>query len=284
MRTFKHISAVLLACAAVVGLCLSVGSCRQDLLVDTSEFTLYYPGITDVASKTIIYVDPSSHGQKASDFRITRVTLEGYTYKMTDEFAMDSQSGRFSITGGEAVPAGTYRISVSCVSGGKTFEFPDAIEVNIMEPAPDGIYAEPELVSVDLSLVRTEGNDLTAYTSQIGTKGNHISISDYIISAVYRDGTRVPDVEADKLFSVSGTGKVSILCSSSFKPGRYTIDFQLLTSEIGMDDKEGLAKDIVTFDVTSEPKLFEYKPAAEEIEVNQSDADFLAEPQLVGSQ
>ncbi len=284
MRTFKHISAVLLACAAVVGLCLSVGSCRQDLLVDTSEFTLYYPGITDVASKTIIYVDPSSHGQKASDFRITRVTLEGYTYKMTDEFAMDSQSGRFSITGGEAVPAGTYRISVSCVSGGKTFEFPDAIEVNIMEPAPDGIYAEPELVSVDLSLVRTEGNDLTAYTSQIGTKGNHISISDYIISAVYRDGTRVPDVEADKLFSVSGTGKVSILCSSSFKPGRYTIDFQLLTSEIGMDDKEGLAKGIVTFDVTSEPKLFEYNPAAEEIEVNQSDADFLAEPQLVGSQ
>lgn len=284
MRNLKHISAILLSCVAVVGLSLSVSSCRPDGLVDNSEFTLYYPGITDVATKTIIYVDPSSHGQKASDFRITRITLDGYTYKMTDEFAIDSQSGRFSITGGEAVPVGTYKVSVSCVSGGKTFEFPDVIEVNIMKPAPEGVYATPELVSVDLSLVRTEGNDLTEYISQIGTKGNHISISDYIISAVYRDGMRVPDMDVDKLFSVSGTGKVSILCYSNFRPGRYTIDFQLLTSEIGMNDKEGLAKGIVTFDVTSEPKLLEYQPDAEEMEVSQTAADFLAEPQLVGSQ
>ncbi|MGN1212035.1 MAG: surface glycan-binding family protein, partial [Candidatus Cryptobacteroides sp.] len=198
-RTMPAIFAVL-AC-----LCLSVTSCTPEGLVDTSEFTLYYPGITDIGPSTNFTVSPTWHGEPPSDFAIYEVTLDGQNYQ-TDCFTIDGATGEFSISGSDNLPVGKYAISISCMSAGKTFQFANAITVNMLKKVPDGIYLDPSELKVKLDDI-ISGNSLP--TAKICTEGGHISIKGYKIASVRREGALVSGW--DKWFKVSTDGVFSFI-------------------------------------------------------------------------
>ena len=121
---------------AVAGLCAGVSSCEPEGITDTSEFTLYYPGITDIGPSTNFTVSPTWHGDTPSGFSIYRITYEG---KKTDSecFSVDPDTGEVALSGTEGLAVGRYAICISCISAGKEYRFDDAVTVNMMKPVPD---------------------------------------------------------------------------------------------------------------------------------------------------
>ncbi len=260
MRLFE-IRAFLLTALSAVCMCLSLSSCTQEGIVDTSEFTLYYPGITDIGPSTNFTVAPSWHGKAPSDFSIYNITLDGEAFE-TGCFVIDSPTGELSLAGTDNLPVGRYGISISCVSAGKTFKFENAVTVNMMKKVPDGISMDPSEITVSLDNILS-GEELPS--AQIITEGEHISIKGYRIASVRKDGVLLNDWSS--LFSISSNGKVSIASGyQDFLPGRYVFDFKLTTYIVGEDSEEGIYQDALVVNVTSGPLALSYSPAQGKVE------------------
>lgn len=247
-----------------LALCLSAVSCDKNELTDGDKFALYYPGITDIGPSTNMDLTPTYHGAKASDFKIYKVTLDGADYQ-TESFLVDNQSGQVQLRNTDALPLGKYLISISCISGGKLYEFPDIISVNMMRPVPEGITVEPASIRVSLAEVTDMNSEAELPTAQITTDGDHITIENYYISKVMCDGKVVE--EWDGLFKVDTQGKVSVLKNQSFSAGIYTLDFKLTTMVVGKDSEDGIFENALTVDVTSPPVSLVYTPAVGKVEV-----------------
>ena len=264
-------NAVLAAVAA-----LAAASCTATL-TDTGAFTLYYPGITDIGPSTSMDLSPSWHGGTPTDFEIYRIILEGQS--VTPEcFSVDASTGVFQIRNSASLPVGKYTVGIACNANGGRCEFPEAISVNMMKPVPDGITATPAKLTVSLSDV-TSSSDAELPSAQISTEGEHISIKNYLIASVRRDGKAVQDWEG--FFSIDKNGKFSILRNGSFKSGVYVFDFKLTTMVVGADSEEGIFTDALTVEVTSPPVALVYTPA--EIKVEQNNAYTSAAPAFTGS-
>lgn len=266
--------------AIVLGgaICLSAVSCDKNELTDGDKFAIYYPGITDIGPSTNMDLDPTYHGAKGSDFKIYKITLDGAAYQ-TESFLVDSQTGQVQLRNTDNLPVGKYSLSLSCVSGGKTYEFPDIIQVNMMRPIPEGIIVEPAKIELTLAQV-TDLNSLEELpTAQISTEGEHITIQNYYISAVRRDGAVVEDWSG--IFEVNSSGKVTILKNQNFAAGVYTLDFKLTTMVVGNDSEEGIFTDALTVDVVSPPVSLEYVPAVAKVEAGSAYSSTV--PSFVGS-
>ena len=224
-------------------------SCRKETGIDTS-FALYYNGISEICPGTSINVTPTWHGSVPTDFAITRIKHNGEAYQ-TDCFAVDGTSGTFSIRSSESLPFGKYVVGISCKSEGTLYEYPDAVEINIMKPVPEGIIISPANISVPLGDVLEGKEELP--TAKIGTDGsNHVQIKQYILSNIYLNGKEKP--EAKDWFQVSRSGEFSIVSPSpDMVPGVYTFDFRLTTYAVGQDAEEGLFRKALRLDVTSAP-------------------------------
>ena len=255
-------------CLKALTLCLAISlsavSCDKNELTDGDKFALYYPGITDIGPSTNMDLNPTYHGAKASDFKIYRVTLDGVDYQ-TESFIIDAESGQLQLRNTEGLPVGKYAISISCVSSGQVYKFPDIVSVNMMQPVPEGITVEPSSIRVALADLIDVNSETELPSAQITTDGDHISIENYYISKVMCDG-KVVDAW-DGLFKVNDEGKVSILRNSSFPAGVYTLDFKLTTMVVGKDSEEGIFENALTVDVTSPPVSLTYTPAVGKVEV-----------------
>lgn len=250
---------VLTAIAAV--LCLSVSSCEQEGIVDTSEFALYYPGITDIGPSTNFTVAPAYHGAAPSGFSIYNVTLDGETFE-TECFVIDNATGELSLVGTDNLPVGKYGISISCVSAGKTFRFDNAVTVNMMKTVPDGISMEPSEITVSLDNILA-GEELPS--SHVVTDGGHISVKSYRIASVRKDGVLLHSWT--DLFRISASGAVSIVSGNQdFLPGKYVFDFKLTTYVVGEDSEEGIYQNALTVNVTSGPLALTYSPSQGKVE------------------
>lgn len=250
-----------------LALCLSAVSCDKNELTDGDKFALYYPGITDIGPSTNMDLTPTYHGAKASDFKIYRVTFDGADYP-TESFLIDSQSGQVQLRNTADLPIGKYAISISCVSGGEVYEFPDIISVNMMRPVPEGITVDPASIKISLTDVTDMNKTDELPTAQINTEGEHITIENYFISNVMRDGKIV--ASWDNLFKVDNTGKVSVLKNPDFPAGVYTLDFRLTTMVVGKDSEDGVFENALTVDVTSPPVSLVYTPAVGKVEVGRA--------------
>jgi hypothetical protein len=261
-----------------VAMCLSAVSCEKNELTDGDKFALYYPGITDIGPSTNMDLNPTYHGAKASDFKIYQVTLDGTVYQ-TESFLIDEKSGQVQLRNTDALPVGKYAISISCVSGGQLYKFPDLITVNMMRPVPGGIVVEPAMIQIALAQV-TDMNSLEELpTAQITTEGEHISIENYYISKVTCDGAVVEDWTG--LFEVNSQGKVSVLKNQNFPAGVYVLDFKLTTMVVGKDSEEGVFVNALTVDVTSPPVSLAYTPAVGKVEAGKAYSSTV--PAFVGS-
>ena len=252
------------AISLCVAICLSAVSCDTNELTDGDKFSLFYPGITDIGPSTNIDLTPTYHGEKGSDFKIYRVTLDGADYQ-TESFLINSENGQVQLRNTAALPIGKYTLSISCVSSGVLYEFPDLISVNMMCPVPEGIVVTPSEIELSLAQV-TDMNSLEELPAiQIQTQGEHITIDNYYISKVMRDGVLVEDWS--DLFAVSSSGKVSILKNQNFPAGKYVLDFKLTTLVVGKDSEEGIFENALTVDVVAPPISLSYTPVVGKMEV-----------------
>lgn len=199
---------------------------------------------------------------------------------MTAEcFSIDPTTGVFSIRKSDNLPVGKYRIGIACKVGGERHEFAEAITVNMMPAIPEGIKVSPDKITILLSQVTNTGSDEELPTAQITTEGEHISIRNYLISGVRRDGKALANW--DGLFSVDKSGKFSILKNNKFNAGVYVIDFKLTTMVFGADSEEGLFSDALTVEVASAPTSLVYNPSAAKVEAGESYTSPV--PEFIGS-
>lgn len=270
----RKATAALVALTAII---VSVSSCKAEL-TDTGAFALHYPGITDIGPSTNMDITPTWHGGTPESFEIFRIKREGEA--VTAEcFSVDPTSGVFSIRKSDNLPVGKYRIGIACKVGGVRHEFAEAITVNMMPAIPEGIKVSPDKITILLSQVTNTGSDEELPTAQITTDGEHISIRNYLISGVRRDGKALENW--DGLFSVDKNGKFSILKNNKFNAGVYVIDFKLTTMVFGADSEEGLFSDALTVEVASAPISLVYNPSAAKVEAGESYTSPV--PEFIGS-
>ena len=296
MRTKSNITVWFLSIAAIIGIGLGAVSCQPEGLTDRSEFSLYYPGISDIGPSTSMTVNPTWHGSTPSDFEIYKVTLDGAAFTPEGEvFVINPEKGAVSLQNTESLKAGLYLISVACKSDGKRYEFPDAISINMMNEVPSSIKLVSTLDPFKLTLEDvfagkrkvTEG-DSEKYealpTAQIVTEGDHISIRKFLISKIYRDGMEVKD--ADTFFTLSEDKGVLALDGGNkdFIPGVYQFDFILTTRTVDEKDEKGIftrEQNGFQLEVTSAPMLLTYEPAVTKAMLGKAFTSSV--PALVGS-
>ena len=260
----KHLITKIIMLLSVAGLAFSAVSCEPEGITDTSDFMLYYPGITDIGPSTNFNLSPTYHGEKPSQFAIDKITLDGEAVS-SECFSIDPDSGLFSMSNTDNLETGLYSFTISCVSGGKRYTFEDVITINMMKAVPDGITADPAILTVKLGDIISPSEDTVLPTSQIKTDGTSVSIKSYIMTNVRRNGVVITDYE--KLFEVSSNGVVSIIGNNpDFLPGEYVFDFKLTTYLVNEEAEEGLFSDALTINVTSEPLGITYNPANSEVE------------------
>lgn len=270
----RKATAALVALTAII---VSVSSCKAEL-TDTGAFALHYPGITDIGPSTNMDITPTWHGGTPESFEIFSVKREGEA--VTAEcFSIDPTTGVFSIRKSDNLPVGKYRIGIACKVGGERHEFAEAITVNMMPAIPEGIKVSPDKITILLSQVTNTGSDEELPTAQITTEGEHISIRNYLISGVRRDGKALANW--DGLFSVDKSGKFSILKNNKFNAGVYVIDFKLTTMVFGADSEEGLFSDALTVEVASAPISLVYNPSTAKVEAGESYTSPV--PEFIGS-
>lgn len=244
----RKLTSGLLSILAVALLVLTGTSCSDTETTDSTPFAIYYSGMTDIGPSMNANISaPTYLGGTPSEFTITRVTLEDALVG-SESFVIDAATGGISIRNTEELAVGLYRISVSCVSNGSTYEFPDAVSVNMMRPVPEGITVEPDLLTIDYADVKT--SDAKA---QVKTEGEHVSISKYSIAeGEYKD-----------YFAVSTSGEVTInkKYAGDILPGIYKVSL-ILKTEAG----EGIFPDAVTFNITSKPLGLTYSPSTGKME------------------
>lgn len=270
----RKATAALVALTAII---VSVSSCKAEL-TDTGAFALHYPGITDIGPSTNMDITPTWHGGTPESFEIFSVKREDEA--VTAEcFSIDPTTGVFSIRKSDNLPVGKYRIGIACKVGGERHEFAEAITVNMMPAIPEGIKVSPDKITILLSQVTNTGSDEELPTAQITTEGEHISIRNYLISGVRRDGKALANW--DGLFSVDKSGKFSILKNNKFNAGVYVIDFKLTTMVFGADSEEGLFSDALTVEVASAPISLVYNPSTAKVEAGESYTSPV--PEFIGS-
>lgn len=270
----RKATAALVALTAII---VSVSSCKAEL-TDTGAFALHYPGITDIGPSTNMDITPTWHGGTPESFEIFSIKREGEA--VTAEcFSIDPTTGVFSIRKSDNLPVGKYHIGIACKVGGERHEFAEAITVNMMPAIPEGIKVSPDKITILLSQVTNTGSDEELPTAQIITEGEHISIRNYLISGVRRDGKALANW--DGLFSVDKSGKFSILKNNKFNAGVYVIDFKLTTMVFGADSEEGLFSDALTVEVASAPISLVYNPSTAKVEAGESYTSPV--PEFIGS-
>lgn len=263
----QHISSGFMAILMSVFTAVTFSSCEDTETVDKSGFALHYTSLTDIGpSMTGVIASPSYKGSAPYDFAITRITFgeEGEAYT-GDSFQIDASSGSIEILNTDNLSVGVYRISVSCVSGGTTYSFPDIVEVNFLKPVPDGIVVEPNLLTADYNDILDANSEAEMPTAQVTTDNSaeHITITGYAISNVRR-GDVIYDNTANPLFAISETGEISIVkghdeaTETNLVPGVYTIDLKLNTRAADANSELGIYTDALQVNVISAPRGLSY--------------------------
>ena len=239
---FKKLTSGFLVILTVTSLILTGTSCSDTETTDSTPFAIYYSGMTDIGPSMNAKISaPTYIGATPADFTITKIILENESVN-SESFVIDATTGEIEIKNSDNLAVGLYHLSISCVSNGKTYNFADAVSINMMRPVPEGITVEPNLLTIDYADVKT--SDAKA---QVKTEGEHVSISKYSIAeSGFKD-----------YFTVNASGEVSINKNyeGDILPGIYKVALKLQT-EAG----EGIFADAVTFNITSKPLALTYTP------------------------
>lgn len=258
--SLKKITSSFWAILAVVSLSLLNISCSDTETTDSTNFVIYYTGMTDIGPSMVGTISqPTYKGNTPSDFAISSITLNGEPYS-GDCFEIDSETGKISVQNTKNASTGRYSISISCVSGGKTYNFPDIVVVKLLAAAPEGVVVTPNLLKADYGDIIDINSIADMPTAMVTTEGEHISITSYKIGAVElvtnEEGASAPsyqplDEEYNKCFTISTDGEFSIAqgeVSEKLEPAIYSISLIL-----GTKVEETMLERAVMVQVTSKP-------------------------------
>ena len=283
--TLKFVGVMIAAIAFMLGF----ASCNDDATTDSTSFALYYTSMTDISpTMTGTIASPTYKGAEPSGFSITGVTFgennEAYT---GTSFSIDETTGVVTISETAELQVGKYKISVSCMAGGKAYHFKDAIVVNFMKAVPDGITVEPaELLVEYADIINTEDQTIALPTARVKTDGDHISITGYEISGI-KKGDKIIENFPNPLFAISNTGEISVVKGNqSIEIGTYILSLKLNTAVAGSDSELGLFADAVKINVISKPLSLTYNPnedLLEESSTNETEYISKDVPVLEGS-
>ena len=282
--TLKFVGVMIAVMAFVFGFT----SCNDDTATDSSSFALYYTSMTDISpTMTGTIASPTYKGATPSGFTITGVTFGDDDQPYTgDSFVIDETTGAVTISNTSELQIGKYKISVSCIAGGKSYYFQDAIIVNFMKAVPDGITVEPAELQVEYAdILNTEDQTITLPTAQVKTDGEHISITGYEISSI-RKGEQIIENFPNPLFAISSTGEISVVRGNqSIEIGTYILNLKLNTAVAGSDSELGLYADAVKINVISKPLSLNYEPNEDLLEESTTnETEYISkEPKLEGS-
>lgn len=130
-RTFTLLLGVLL---------LVLAGCTKKSFIDDTEFALYYKSISPFTIGQEAVSKPSYIGEAPEDFKIYSIMHNINLYyspkidgelEADDTFYIDPVTGDFKIHKTSDLKPGTYKVSIQCKAGGKTYQFPDAIVIEI---------------------------------------------------------------------------------------------------------------------------------------------------------
>lgn len=240
----------------VLALLLITAGCKKTEIVDGTEFTVYYTGMTDIGpSMNGIIAAPSYIGGQPSDFEIVKITLDGEEYTGSSTFEINKDNGGISIKETTGMPVGLYKLTISCYSKGARYEFKDAVSVNMMRPVPEGIEVVPNKLTASYSDVIDANSTVELPTAQVTTDNNHVSIKKYEIAKS----------DYSKYFAISSTGVISIVRGDAgLLPGKYLLSLKLTTG--AEKDEEGIFENAVEIDITSKPLGLTYDPQVGKLE------------------
>ena len=253
-------------------------SCSDTETTDSSNFALYYTGLTNIApSMTGTISKPTYKGSAPSDFTITGITLNNEVYT-GNCFLIDSETGVISVQNTENAAKGRYKISISCVSGGTRYEYKDIVIVKLLASAPKNVIVTPKLIQADYGDIINKNSEIDMPIAKITTTGEeHISISSYTVSDVFKITNENTEEEpiyelvttegVKECFSISQEGEFTIVQdekSGILETGTlYAVSILLSTrtDEYLLDEKNS-----INIKVTSKPLNFSYDPAEGELE------------------
>ena len=131
MKNISRLLILLVFCLVQVG-------CTPDIADDTKFKLYYYNALLTVGEDYIS--KPSYIGQTPHSFEIVGVTLDGqvfYNPKLDGElnekshFYVNPESGAFFVNQTTSMKAGTYSVSMKCVSDGIQYTYPDMFIVKL---------------------------------------------------------------------------------------------------------------------------------------------------------
>ena len=121
-------------------LILALTGCTKKSFIDDTEFALYYKSIKPFTIGQEAVSKPSYIGEIPEDFQIYSIMHNLNLYyspkidgdlEEDDTFYINPQTGDFKIQKSSSLKPGTYKVSIQCKAGEKTYQFPDAIVIEI---------------------------------------------------------------------------------------------------------------------------------------------------------
>lgn len=121
-------------------LILALTGCTKKSFIDDTEFALYYKSIKPFTIGQEAVSKPSYIGETPEDFQIYSIMHNLNLYyspkidgelEEDDTFYINPQTGDFKIQKSSSLKPGIYKVSIQCKAGGKTYQFPDAIVIEI---------------------------------------------------------------------------------------------------------------------------------------------------------
>ncbi len=267
----RYISGFMAITAALAaGLWLS--GCQEEILEEeVVPLEISYEAVEGVIPNGSATAVPEITSGEPSEFKISEM-FHGETEYEGSEFTIDPETGTVSIQGADDTDTGEYLITITCVSGGRSYILKNALSVTFISGMPQ-ISMSQRTINVKYEDLQT-GSDAELATSQVNASGVAAAIEGYELRNVRFRGLddeefgviqNGADGSSTTFFEISGEGVVSMVKGDGWELGTYMLDVKVNTESYGSEDEEGLISDALTVNVT-----------AAEIVINYNEPQYLA--------
>ncbi|MDE7443552.1 MAG: DUF4958 family protein, partial [Muribaculaceae bacterium] len=212
-------------------------ACDDNDLVDMS---LYYPSVVDIGpSMNFTSGAPSFHGATPYDFAIEKVTLDGETIT-TSAFSIAPSTGIVTISETDDMADGLYKLTISCMAGGRRYTFSDVLEIKMSPVTPSELSVSAPSIAIPYDdFANSEAS------VKVEAMGETVTIMSYSL---------VQD-EGHEFFAIDGDGVVK--ANPNFKgtliPGDYPLAIKVSTY-----GGEAIYRGLLTGRITSAPLALDY--------------------------
>ena len=260
----RYISGFMAITAALAaGLWLS--GCQEEILEEeVVPLEISYEAVEGVIPNGSATAVPEITSGEPSEFKISEM-FHGETDYEGSEFTIDPETGTVSIQGADDTDTGEYLITITCVSGGRSYILKNALSVTFISGMPQ-ISMSQRTINVKYEDLQT-GSDAELATSQVNASGVAAAIEGYELRnvrfrglddeefGVIQDGA---DGSSTTFFEISDEGVVSMVKGDGWALGTYMLDVKVNTESYGSEDEEGLISDALTVNVTAAEIVINY--------------------------